>query len=739
LAKDTIQFEPQLTPLQQEIGRKRYLSFAKINSLSYGCLADTMLILFAIKNGADDFLIGMLTSFYYLTMPLMFIGKEMVGKIGAAHTYSRCWTYRNLFAAGMIFVPFVIQFVNPTAGLILLVISALGFFGFRSMGVTAHTPILGEITTKENLGSTISQNWFMSHTYLLITMILSIVILRLSDSMLVFQGIITFGVVTGILSARIISQVPESQKMMISGKQPVKNSFAFTWKTQRVRKLLFAWSTSATMSMLVIPFATVALKNGYQVSDYNALIFTVVYLVGAIVAAFINRIILDRVGPRPMLILYTIGMLIISLLWVLTPKMLIFYYTAIIFFLIGICRIGTETTLSHYFLTVVPDKERVGSNMWIFLISGTLAGLAGTLMGGGLLKLLRAFGFVELYLYRTYFLIILVIFIPLLWIVKSLEPIADWKIKDVLGVFLSFRDMRTLFTLLKLEQNLNLDEELTGVLKLEELPSELSEKKLLSYLDSPRFIIRGKALRALQQIRFGAKTEKALIKELERGEYTTGYIVAEILGEHKIRDSIPALRHSLKSGDFFLQGKTMLALAQLKDEASYDEISNIFTKSNNPRIVIHGARAIVEIGAIDGLSPLLQKMLDLNLPQQVQEELLYSTCELSGCGDEFYQFHKSFKKDRYLGVLTLQEIINNRLIGSKKLLTEFDEHLSLFKDNSSFESNEALKFLCKKIGRRSSSKMNILKFFIQDLDSNVISQELYLSLLLICTTEIAKD
>ena len=40
---------------------------------------------------------------------------------------------------------------------------------------------------------------------------------------------------------------------------------------------------------------------------------------GGIISAFVNSMVLDRVGPRPMLILYSFILLIISLLWVFAP------------------------------------------------------------------------------------------------------------------------------------------------------------------------------------------------------------------------------------------------------------------------------------------------------------------------------------------------------------------------------------------------------------------------------------
>ena len=60
----------RLTPSQQQIGRQYYLWFIRINAFSFICLAESILILYAIKNGANDFILGLLTSAFCLAILL---------------------------------------------------------------------------------------------------------------------------------------------------------------------------------------------------------------------------------------------------------------------------------------------------------------------------------------------------------------------------------------------------------------------------------------------------------------------------------------------------------------------------------------------------------------------------------------------------------------------------------------------------------------------------------------------
>lgn len=720
-----------LTPIQQAIGRKRYLWFTSINAISFSCLANSILILYAIKNSADDFLIGLITSFFYFTMPFMFIGKKMVGRLGAAHTYSISWFFRNIFAALMILTPFVSSRYGLSYGLLVLSLGSFGFFMFRSIGLTANNPVIGEITTKTTRGNFISRIWLHFNIFNLLTMIVLIRILTVMNELSHFQMIIAFGSITGMIASIIIYSVPETANPQRSGQQPLKTYWEYIKHNQKTKKLLFAWISVVVIDILINPFSMVALKNGYDILDQNALLYALIQIFGGILAALTNSLILDRVGPRPMLIIYVCSMISIPIFWIAAPMTLVVFYPAVLFLILGMSYAGSMTTLSHYFLTIIPDNQRVGVNMLIFMISGLAAGLSGTFVGGGLLNTLHRLGIEKLHVYKFYFLIIMIILIPLFFVIKRLERVSDWKIKDVLGVFISFRDIRALFVLQKLEKNLNIRQEIEVVQQLHDLPSQLSENKLLSYLDSPRFSIRAKALRTIGRVDFSKKATKAIIHEVERGEFTTAYIAAEILGEHQITGAIPVLRKSLESEDIYLRGTAMMALAQLCDTNSYDRIMNIFLETTNPRLIINGARAIIVIRDINNLGLLLRKSIISNIPIQVREEILFSISELCNCHEEFYRFYKSFKEDQELGISILHEIVQDYNFHSKQDLSTISQWIERLKLERDCDCLKISQFIIEYTRNHESEISGMLSNFLIETDSQIISLDLVLCMLLI--------
>ena len=726
----------QLTPSLQTAGRKRYVWFTRLNTISFASLGESILILYAIKNGADDFLVGLISSLLFLTLPLMVIGKNLIGKFGAARAYGLSWFFRNLSAAMLILVPILSHYFGVSAGLLLLVISAFGFFGFRSVGFTANTPLLGEITTAQNRGAFISQVWLNFNFIYVITLIALTAILRHWESVTTFQWIFSFGVLAGIFSSFILFTIPESSRPRQSGRQPLIQSFRSLWKNARTKKLFFAWSAAQISLMLMIPFSLVALKNGYGIPDHHALIFIIIQLSGGILVSFLNGLILDRVGPRPMIIIYSFSLILNSVLWFLAPDTVFTSYLLLIFLINGICTAGINSALSHYFLIIIPENERVNANMFYSMSSGFITGIAGTILGGGLLKLIHIIGFEQLAIYRRYFAITFVINIALYFLIRRIDRLEDWKIRDVLGIFISFRDIRALFTLSKLASSYSFRQDYSGVRRLRELPSDLSEKQLLAFLRSPRFAIRSKALSALGNIKFSKATARELIREVERGKFTTAYIAAEILGEHRIKEAIPALRRCIDSDDLYLQGKALVALAQLEDRESFPKIACIFDESTNPRIVLHAGRALAETREKKYAFNLLSKLTENTLPEQIRDELLFDLAELAECEEKIYRFLKSYRENPEQSQMILIDILQEYEKKSNNHLAEFITIIEKISWSEFCQCQPVIQVLKNLISANSSLISQAIFHFLNKLADDSATTEIIYSLVIIAAHEI---
>jgi Na+/melibiose symporter-like transporter len=409
-------------------GQKLVRRFATLNGISVALLMDSMLILYAIRNGLGDAAVATLVSFIHLTMPLMLVGKALIVRIGAARTWGMGWLLRNVSALIMILAPFVPADAPQYYRTAIILIGGFGFAAFRAIGLVGNSPVIGEITTDGDRGRFLSGNWVRATTTQLVALIGVILILRGAPETWVFQAVIGFAATLGIYVGVVLSRVPETEIPRRSAQIPIREVVRRVWHIRRMRKLLFAWAAGFAAYTLIIPFAVIALKNGYSLSDHQALMFTLVTLTGGLTASVVNGVIADRVGPRPLFIIYVIVLGLIALFWSFAPDSFLVIPTLVVFFLGGFSKFGILAVTNHYFLDAAESADRVGSAMLLRVVSGATAGLIGAVLGGGILGWLSAAGFSGVEMYRIFFRVAAAAFLVLIPAVVRIDRLEEWPL-----------------------------------------------------------------------------------------------------------------------------------------------------------------------------------------------------------------------------------------------------------------------------------------------------------------------
>lgn len=626
----------QLSSQDKRLGRERYLAFTRLNGVSFCCLGDSILTLYAIKCGLDLFWVGSLSSFIYVAMPFMLFGKSLLRQVGAARTMGLGWFMRNASALLLVLAPVVSPPPLSAFGTILFLVGAFGFSAFRSVGMTGQTPILGEVVESGRQGSYVSRMSLAFSGAVVVSLTALTLLLRSTDSLLAYRWILLFGCAIGLVSVFVVWRVPETDVPRNSASTPLLESLRKLWADSRQRKFLFSWSAAMAGLMLVFPFSTLALKNGYMVSDHQVLFYTLVQYGGRIVCAYLCAMVMDHSGPRPILIVSSGTCAAIALAWILAPGN---YHTAFpvaVFTVVGAVFVMIVSACQHYFLSITSDEDRVGMGLLTTLITGLVAGLFGSVVGAGILKLIQSHGYEGLPLYRMYFQVVLVLCIPLFILVVRSERLKEWKVTSIVGLLFSFRDMRAIYTLSRISEEATPEKDEQSIRSLATLGSDLSEDTILGYLDSPIFSIRFKAINALGQLtRLSDRAVDALLNELRQNTYTTAYTAADVLGESGQTRVIPHLRQALATDDLYLKSKCMLALARLGDRDSLPGILELFRETDNPRLLIYGALSILSFGDASLGGEILGKLRE-PLPDRVCDEMLFCYAQLHGCGEEFY-------------------------------------------------------------------------------------------------------
>ncbi|MFO7781498.1 MAG: hypothetical protein R6W94_07700 [Spirochaetia bacterium] len=423
-------------------GRRLVRRFATLNGVSVVLLMDSMLILYAIRNGVGDSALAALASFIHLTMPLMIVGKHLTARIGAARTWGLGWVLRNFSVLILVIAPFLPAGAPQWARTAIILAGGFGFAAFRAIGLVGNSPLIGEITTLADRGRFISGNWVRATTAQLLTLVVVIIVLNRVPRTWVFQMLIGFGGGLGMYVGSVLAGVPESSVPRHSARKPIAEVLSRVWHLPPMRKTLYAWASGIAAFTVVIPFAVITVKNGYGLSDYEALSLSLLTLSGGMLASIVNSIIADRVGPRPLIIIYVSVLALVALYWAMAPAELYLIPTLLAFFLAGYSKFGVIVVINHYFLSIVEGGDRVGSAMVMRIVSGAVAGLIGAVIGGGILVLLHSLGFEGMDIYRTYFRIAALGLLALIPVVRRLDRLEEWPVRD--AVLLLLRPWRIL-------------------------------------------------------------------------------------------------------------------------------------------------------------------------------------------------------------------------------------------------------------------------------------------------------
>ncbi|MEK7730040.1 MAG: MFS transporter [candidate division KSB1 bacterium] len=644
---------PGLSPGKQERGQHLLHLSQIFNALAYACLADHVLTLYALKLGAGALYVGFLSSLVHLTMFLGVLGKRIAEKRGPVYVYGISWMLRYLFAGLMALAPFAAVRFGVQAGLAVLLMGALLFFSFRAIGNNANTLIVARIAAPYQRGHLVATQFTIFYIGSVLILLAFGLLLGRSAPLWRFQAFIVFGVLMGAISGFIALRIPEIVEPKAQKPVTLRQMYTLFAHTPALRNFLFSGMITRAVVAAAIPFLVVSMRLGAGWSEDRILLLVIFLSLGNVLASFFNRMYLDRLGARPMMILYVMCLCVALFAWVLTPGTSI-VYIALNFLLFGLVSPGFTSAQVPYLFNWVRPREQYAASLFSEIAMG-FAAFNGAFIGGVLISKFQSAMPAGLTPFRWYFGMLAVLALAAVLLTQRLSRSRDRRLREVLNIFFSPRDLMALFYLSNLASRLTEEEEVEALDRIGELGSQLSEKELLEGLASPRLVVRGDALHALRSVPPTPAIARALMDEVQSHEFTTAYLAADLLGVYGVREAIPLLRASLRSEDLFLQSKAILALGRMRDEDSYPALLQIFRSTDNPRLLIHSMNAFGFFGKTESIKEILQRLPEFETTT-VRGEAFLSLADLCGTGEEFYSDYKAYLLDPNIGASILLDL-----------------------------------------------------------------------------------
>jgi hypothetical protein len=401
----------------RSLAQRRFRIFWILNAIPVAFLLEDILILYGIRNGLPEPALAALASFVQLTMPFMLLGRVFTARRGLARGWVAAYRIRYTAVLILIAAPFV-ESQSLTTAIVLL--GGFIFAMFRAVGVINMHPLNGEITSDEDRGRYLHGNFALFNGTYLLAVGLTILATRIFDSTWIYQVMVAVGSAVGFSSLFILRTVPESGEGQAAAREPFFAMLRQVRREVRLALLIPAWAGGLMAIMLVAPFAIMLVKNGYGIDDYTALFFTLVSLTGSVASGLVNRRLTERMKPHTLVALYTAMLAGVAGAWAIAPSQFVLPAVAGLFFLIGVAKAGITVGLQHYLISENRPEHRMHVSLMAELTAAAIAGLSGTVVGGGLLEIIGRSA-VGLDVYRRYFLVVAGILLVALFFVQRLR------------------------------------------------------------------------------------------------------------------------------------------------------------------------------------------------------------------------------------------------------------------------------------------------------------------------------
>ncbi len=661
-----------LSPRQLRAAQRGFALFSILNAVSFHLLTGNVIALYALRLGGSALLVGTLYAFIPLGQILPLVGRAVVRRLGTVRTMGVFWIVRYILVTPILAAPLFAE-RRPDIGIWLILVSVVGFNVARGIAITGHNTIIGAITTSDDRGSFLAYNQLLVQLAATGTGVMMGLLLQEQSSLLVYTLFLGTGIVTGFASARVIFRFPEPPVPPRAG--GFLRSVRLALRRPGVIRFVTLLAANSFIASMVVPFLVVYVKQVYGLGDNIAMLLTAVGSVGAIVMGLVSGFVIDRVGAKPLMMLFTVVSLITVILISVAPPLAtstaLWLYLGAIFFCATFGINGAGTAQAVYYYTLTPPADRLNLGILAFLITGIPA-TVGSFAGGAVLDGLANFtSLTTADAYRIYFGSLVAAFVGILLLTASLERLGAYRVQDVVGIFTSPRELRALSLLHRLKESTTAASDQSLIERLGSAQSRLATPDLLRTLKSPRFAVRAEALDALSQVPLTEELKRALIAEVEQQSYTTAHLAADLIGRKRVTEGVPALRAGLDSSDVFLAGMCMVALARLGSADSLPKVEEMVQRSGNPRLLIYGATALELFGRPASIRVLLET-LERNPTVYACDEIILAAAGILGMAETFYPLYRGFLAEPRDGPALLADYLSERQERSPLAVAEFE-------------------------------------------------------------------
>ena len=650
----------------QKLARARntFNIYNLFNSFSFVFVSGSIITLFALRLGAPNSIIGLLNALVYITFFMLPLGKRIVRHASIIKVFGWGWVIRYITLIPILFVPFFVSRGQMMLAILVLILGTAGFHISRGVAMIGNNPVLGLLSTggsdkpRSDQGRYLINVSVVNSVAAILANIILAFLLGQQASLWTYAIAIGIGIVTGFIGCVPLFKIPEPDAFSSKDDKSLWDVTREALLKPEFRAFIFTFMLLSFLSGMGRSFLPVYAKQVFTQGDDAIMVYSIVAGLGSIAMGLITRLVVDRLGSKPLFIIYSsiglISFLPIALIpgsgAMMAAPAMIGLFLSFVHFFSSFGFAGEENAAQVYYFGLVP-KEKMLDLAVIYNLAYGIGGSLGSFLGGGVLEIFNNLGISSQGAFRLYYAAISLVLVIVIYSMRNLPHMGAKSVTQSLSILFSFRELRAFDLLTRLDQSASAHEEVRILQELGKSESNLTQKELMEYLHSPRFEVRSEALLALESIpELDAETIGALVREVKTNVYSTAYVAARILGKQRSDVAVSALVDSLDEPDYMLQSTSMVALARLGVRQAIPKIEEVIRSTENPRVRISGAYALELFGSIESIPTLISCLKAEDRPANVSDELVLAISGILGIDKEFYLLYSEFIDDNRSGI-----------------------------------------------------------------------------------------
>ena len=446
-----------LSPYRLSKAREVYNNFNIFNAVSWNLLVGIIITLFALRLGATPTYIGLLGASFYISLFFLPLGKIFARRFSIIGIFSFAWIMRSLVMVFALAAPFFDYAGHRKTALVLIMLGIFLFQFFRGIGMIGNNPVLSELAAGPDRGSYMTKIQIINSAIGMFGSFVIAMVLGTEPPVFVFSILLTLGVITGVISGYVIKKVPEPPYEKDSRAMNLFGIFKEAIAQDHLRHFMFILFLVVLVSGVTRTFVVVYAREVFGHSDGLISLYSVFGGMGYLLAGMIVKFLVDRIGAKPLFLVCVITGLVSVIPVIFLPHSAVdnmtgaILFLVFLFFMLNFGFLGSEGIAQTYFLALIPAEKILDMGILYFFIFGA-AGAGGSFLSGLLIDFFLFIGISPFLSFKILFAVMLVLAVIALAMQNKMKSLDSLPLKDVLEIIVSFRDLRAISLLDKLNR-----------------------------------------------------------------------------------------------------------------------------------------------------------------------------------------------------------------------------------------------------------------------------------------------